>query len=124
MIKSNVSNRLKAIPLVADTAVVVATVGALDAFICFDASAEALTGVKISESLGAGAATVVPVSRLVFHPADLASGDIVVVPATNSFTVKVGACVNVGVYTSSRHDKLQATVPALLFIDSAKNPWA
>ncbi len=123
MIKSNVSNRLKALPLVADTAVVVATVGALDAFICFDASAEALTGVKISESLGAGAATVVPVSRLVFHPADIASGDVVVTPATNAFTVKLGACVNVGIYTSAKHDKVQASAAGILFLDSSVNPF-
>jgi hypothetical protein len=95
----------------------------LDAFICFDASAEALAGVKISEALGAGAATVVPVSRLVFHPADLASGDIVVVPATNAFTVKLGACVNVGVYTSAKHDKLQASAAGICFLDSSVNPW-
>jgi hypothetical protein len=123
MIKSNISNKLKAIPLVADTAVLVANVGALDAFICFDASAAALTNVKISESLGAGTPTVVPVQRLVFHPADIASGDIVVTPATNAFTIKVGACVNVGIYTGARNDKIQASAAGIIFLDSAFNPW-
>ena len=120
MIKKNLCNQLKATFVVKATPQAFDVNETRDAFLNFNA-VTALTAVSISEKNGASTATVVPVERLVFNPADIEAGRVVVNSLLNSFSVTIGSCVNVGYYTSAQHDQIQASENFTLFVDGYRD---
>lgn len=74
--------------------------------------ATALTGVVFTESLGS-VDNVVPLERLVFNVHDVSNGYIVPNSLTNLFSTTIvpnGGQLNVGVYTSAKHDQIKCSV--------------
>lgn len=83
----------------------------VDFFVTFDGVA-ALTSVVFTESLGT-VDNVVPLERLVFNVHDVSNGYIVPNTLTNLFSTTIvpdGGQLNVGVYTSAKHDEIKCSV--------------